>query len=139
MSKDNEVDLYEFAKLFDAALVSDNPSVKKALRNFMLVASIAESESSEVQSANGMASVFDRVSDLEKRLDSIEQSVNYSSQRNGYAGGTGVDWLTKTYGSYAATATDYTKHQLPSYDYDYDYRSLLKSFGDDYKKTKKGK
>ena len=41
-NKQEDHDLYQLASIIDAALTSDTPAVKKALRNFLLVASIAE-------------------------------------------------------------------------------------------------
>lgn len=43
----NEFDLEQFARLFDAALASDNPAIKKALRNLMMIASIVDAENSD--------------------------------------------------------------------------------------------
>jgi len=67
----NDVDLTELARLIDAALASDNPSVKKALRNFMLVASIAESESEAV--SGPFQNIFKKIEILEDRIDMIER------------------------------------------------------------------
>jgi hypothetical protein len=39
-----QFDITEFARMFDAALASDNPSVQKALRNFMMVAAIVHAQ-----------------------------------------------------------------------------------------------
>jgi hypothetical protein len=39
-----DFDVREFAKMFDAALASDNLAVKKALRNFMMIAAIVHAQ-----------------------------------------------------------------------------------------------
>ena len=39
-----EFNIEEFAKMFDAALASDNPAVKKALRNFMTVTALVHAQ-----------------------------------------------------------------------------------------------
>jgi hypothetical protein len=91
MNEDNEVDLYQFAKLFDAAIASNNPGVKKALRNFMLVASIAEAEELGVRRTDGLVSVFDRVSVLEKRMADMELTMKNAMRSNQHIGGNGLD------------------------------------------------
>ena len=92
MSEDDEVDLYQFAKLFDAAIASNTPSVKKALRNFMLIASIAEAEELGVRCTDGLVSVFDRVSVLEKRMADMELTMKNAIRSNQHIGGSGLDW-----------------------------------------------
>lgn len=67
----NKVDLTELARLLDAALASDNPSVKKALRNFMLVASIAEAESNT--KAGPFQDLFRKMDILEERMNNMER------------------------------------------------------------------
>jgi len=82
MNEDNEVDLYELARLFDAALASNNRSVKKALRNFMLVASIVEAE--EISAGPGpLASILSRISTLEKEVITINQAARYKDYNDG--------------------------------------------------------
>jgi hypothetical protein len=44
----DDFDITAFAKMFDAALASDNPAVGKALRNFMMIAAITESDNDSV-------------------------------------------------------------------------------------------
>jgi len=120
MSKDNEVDLYQFAKLFDAAIASDSPSVKKALRNFMLVASIAEAEQEVVQRANGLVSVFDRVSSLERDVKELQLTLKNAVNSKQYIGNSDEiyksnnsisEWYDKNYG-YNPSIT--TTHSIPT-------------------------
>lgn len=77
---DEDFDIQRFAKLFDAALASDNPAVKKALRNFMMVAAIVEAEDTD-RKPGTMQQVLNQVNDVEKRLSKIEQEV----KNNDYA------------------------------------------------------
>jgi len=82
MNEDNEVDLYELARLFDAALASNNRSVKKALRNFMLVASIVEAE--EISAGPGpLATILNRISTLEKEVTAINQAAKHKGYNDG--------------------------------------------------------
>lgn len=43
----DKFDIDIFSKMFDAALASNNPAVKKALRNFMLVAAVVHAQEQE--------------------------------------------------------------------------------------------
>lgn len=77
MSMSND-ELLQFAKLLDAGISSDNPNVKRAFRNFMLVASIAEPELSEAGDRpfeillKDRDDLLNRVSRLEQALEAIE-------------------------------------------------------------------
>jgi len=119
MNEDNEVDLYQFAKLFDAAIASNNPGVKKALRNFMLVASIAEAEQDAVQRANGLVSVFDRVSSLERDVKDLQLTLKNAVNSKQYIGNSDeiyksnneiTEWYNNRYGYNNGTSmsTNYT-------------------------------
>lgn len=69
----NEFDIHEFARLFDAALASDNPSVKKALRNFMMVASIVEAENTDDSPLGPLGQVLEHVEIVKERLLHLEE------------------------------------------------------------------
>jgi thioesterase domain-containing protein len=62
-----QFDIKEFAQMFDAALASDNPTVKKALRNFMMVAAIvhAEEQNGEERLMGPLETLVKKVADLE--------------------------------------------------------------------------
>ena len=60
----------DFAKMFDAALASDNPAVQKSLRNFMMIAAIVESE--ENATTGPFESIFHRLDALERELASLK-------------------------------------------------------------------
>jgi hypothetical protein len=63
----DDFDINAFAKMFDAAIASDNPAVRKALRNFMMIAAITESEYSD--SITGpFQSLFSRLDELERQI-----------------------------------------------------------------------
>ena len=66
-----QFDIKEFAQMFDAALASDNPSVKKALRNFMMVAAIVHAEEGDERSMGPLETLVKKVGDLERMVYDI--------------------------------------------------------------------
>lgn len=70
-------DISEFAKMFDAALASDNPAVKKALRNFMMVAAIVHTQ--ELNEDERLAGPFET---LLKKIENLERMVYEARNRN---------------------------------------------------------
>jgi hypothetical protein len=85
---DNEIDMYEFAKMFDAAIASDNPAVKKALRNFMLIAAISES----TNTVPGLfQSMIDRLAKLENDVAGLRNNQpGYYGNNPTWVSGTGI-------------------------------------------------
>ena len=65
-----QFDLEEFAKMFDAALASDNPTVKKALRNFMMVTAIVHA-----QENNDSDRITCPLETLIKRVETLDRMV----------------------------------------------------------------
>ena len=74
-----DFDLNEFAKMFDAALASDNPAVKKALRNFMMVTAIVHAqELDEAEREMGpIETLVKKVLELDKRVRQVESTKPY--------------------------------------------------------------
>lgn len=75
MSKEN-FDLNKFIDMFDTAMNSDNPTVKKCFNNLLLVVSIAHAED-DVNDNNGrtigpLRELVMKVDELERRLLKIE-------------------------------------------------------------------
>lgn len=71
-------DIEQFAKLFDVAMTSKNPTVQKAFKNLMIVASIAEAKGEDF--IGPLQTMFDTVRELKKRVDMLEQSkYNYGT------------------------------------------------------------
>ena len=70
-----DFDLKEFAQMFDTALASNNPAVKKALRNFMMIAAIVHAEE------DGDERVMGPLETLVKKVDDLERIV-YELQHN---------------------------------------------------------
>lgn len=124
---DDEFDIQQFAKLFDAALASDNPSVKKALRNFMMVASIAEAEHTAT-SPRPLSQVLEKVDILEGRLQAVEKELmngHYARQKaKEMARDYSWDQYTTTWPGTTTKAVDYTSNKVLDYDIDYISRLL---------------
>ena len=79
---DNEFDIEEFAKMFDAALASDNPSVQKALRNFMMVTALVhaqEEANNDEQLMGPFESLFSQLEGLQHRISRLE-AERYSTR-----------------------------------------------------------
>ena len=77
-----DFDIEEFAKMFDAALASDNPSVQKALRNFMMVTALvhAQEEANNYERQMGpFETLFRQLEDLQHRISRLE-SEKYSTR-----------------------------------------------------------
>lgn len=70
----DNADIQELARLIDTALSSDNPSVKKALRNFMLIVSIVDSENTESTIKGPFSELFSRIDSLTRRLEILERN-----------------------------------------------------------------
>jgi hypothetical protein len=76
---DEEFDLQLFAKLFDAAISSDNPAVKKALRNFMMVASIVEAEDlTKERTCGPLTNLLEKMDAVTSRVRRIEHEMSAS-------------------------------------------------------------
>lgn len=71
-----QFDLNEFAKMFDAALASNNPSVKKSLRNFMMIAAIVHAEEQpEAERLMGpLETLVKKVNELERIVYTLQSS-----------------------------------------------------------------
>lgn len=82
-------DINEFAKMFDAALASDNPSVKKALRNFMMVAAIVHA-----QDQNETERVMGPLETLIKRVEKVESMIRDMNSYDRYTRPTKEDYYS---------------------------------------------
>jgi hypothetical protein len=81
-----QFDITEFAKMFDAALASDNPSVQKALRNFMMVAAIvhAEQQTGEERLMGPLETLVKKVGDLETIVYRLQNDRSYKDHKEKY-------------------------------------------------------
>ena len=73
----DEFDITEFAKMFDAALASDNPTVKKALRSFMMVAAIVHAEDGDEVVAGPLETLITKVNHLESMIRELQNNRAY--------------------------------------------------------------
>jgi hypothetical protein len=80
----NDFDLEEFARMFDAALASDNPSVKKALRNFMMVAAIVHAEDGNKHIAGPLETLIKKVNHLEDKIRDLQTERKYREYKENY-------------------------------------------------------
>jgi hypothetical protein len=86
-------DISEFAKMFDAALASDNPAVQKALRNFMMVAAIVHA-----QENNDNERVMGPIETLIKRVETVERMIRDLNSYDRYTRPAKEDYYSKLYG-----------------------------------------
>lgn len=106
-----QFDIKEFAQMFDAALASDNPTVKKALRNFMMVAAIVHAqELNEDERLMGpLEALLKKVSELESLVHNLNQTRTYKDNYRDYYKdyvGTNPTWV---YSPNTSTTTSTTK------------------------------
>ena len=95
---EEQFDITDFAKMFDAALVSDVPGVQKALRNFMMVAAIVHSQDqTEERQMGPLETLVKKVSDLERMVYELQNNRTY---KDNHYGGTDRDYRKEYYGSY---------------------------------------
>jgi endonuclease III len=80
----NKFNLEEFAKMFDAALASDNPAVKKALRNFMMVAAIVHAQEDDERQMGPLETLVKKVSDLERIVSDLQNTRTWKDHKEKY-------------------------------------------------------
>ena len=109
-----QFDLKEFAQMFDAALASDNPAVKKALRNFMMVAAIVHAEEGDERSMGPLETLVKKVGDLERMVYDIHTKQmtrdSYKDYKDKYYTdyyGTNPTWVS-TYPNTSTTSSSQT-------------------------------
>jgi len=74
----SDFDLETFVDLFDTALCSDNPAVKKALKNLLLITTMIQSEVSAEERMKGpLRQVIDDIRNLNRRLNRLEDQNIY--------------------------------------------------------------
>lgn len=114
---DSEFNLEHFAKLFDAALTSDTPSVKKALRNFMMVASLVEAYDSEDAPEGPFRRLLLRIDSLERTVIQLQQQLMQQETR--------TEMHRKYKEQYPTLSSTWTS----AYINDYDINDLMKGLG----------
>ena len=92
-----DFDLEEFARMFDAALASNNPAVKKALRNFMMVSALVHAqEDSDERLMGPFETLLKEVSDLKRMVHELQNNRTYKDQYKDYKDyyGTNPTWVS---------------------------------------------
>ena len=79
-----QFDIKEFARMFDAALASDNPSVQKALRNFMMVAAIVHAQEDDERQMGPLETLVKKVADLETIVSRLQNDHSYKVYKDKY-------------------------------------------------------
>lgn len=71
-----DFDLEKFVDLFDTAMTSDNPTIKKAFKNLMIVATLVTAENET--KTGPLKQLLKTVDDLKSRVAVLESSKQYS-------------------------------------------------------------
>lgn len=112
-----EFDIKEFAKMFDAALASENPAVKKALKNFMMVAAIvhAEEHNADEREMGPFETILRRLDQVERvARKAYNQKYNTSPYRDEYYRNMYENSPTWVYSPNTSSSTSYVASQVPT-------------------------
>jgi hypothetical protein len=74
---DENFDLENFVDLFDTAMMSDNPTVRKAFKNLMIVATLVNSENDP--KIGPLREMVKTIEDLQQRVRILEATKQYST------------------------------------------------------------
>jgi hypothetical protein len=92
-------DLDNLLKLFDYALSSDNPAVKKALKNLLLVVSIVEPQEDATR-PGPLAEIKRELQRLQAEVNALQNTVRSTLPRTGgypyYPNTSGGNWTSTT-------------------------------------------
>jgi uncharacterized protein (UPF0335 family) len=98
----SDIDLETLVDLFDTAMSSDNPAVKKAFKNLLLVSTIVNSELSSPNIIKGpLRQLTDDFRNIVRRIETLE-SERYNNINNikptpfVWQTGTGTGFIAKT-------------------------------------------
>ena len=70
----SDFDLETFIDLFDTAVSSDNPAVKRALKNLLLIATLADSEQTPEQRVRGpLRRLVEDLRNINRRIDRLQE------------------------------------------------------------------
>jgi len=100
-----DFDITEFAKMFDAALASDNPTVKKALRNFMMVAAIVHAQELDAneREMGPFEALLKKVQSLEAMVRELQNNRTYKDTYKDYYNN--HTWVSQPYTRYNTNST----------------------------------
>jgi hypothetical protein len=70
----SDFDLETFIDLFDTALSSDNPAVKRALKNLLMIATLVDSDLTPEQRVKGpLRRLVEDLRDVNRRIDRLQE------------------------------------------------------------------
>lgn len=112
-----DYDLESFVEMFDQALTSDDPRVKNALRQLMMMVILTDTNDHEGQTRSkhgplrrmqeDMRDQFKWIQRLEQEIEKLKQSITYNDmQRQGGAGYRAQDYNLKYAENTAGMAVD---------------------------------
>jgi hypothetical protein len=100
----DDIDLETLVDLFDTAMSSDNPAVKKAFKNLLLVSTIVNSELSSPNIIKGpLRQLTDDFRNIVRRIETLESERYNNINPTPYvwhAAGTGTATIAKTVPGY---------------------------------------
>ncbi len=74
-----DFDLETFIDLFDTAMTSDNPAVKKALKNLILISTLVDAKSDYGSRQGPLRRLVEDIKHLNQRLTNLEMEKQYKS------------------------------------------------------------
>ena len=74
-----DFDLETFIELFDTAMTSDNPAVKKALKNLILISTLVDAKSDYGLKHGPLRRLVEDVKHLNQRLQTLEMEKSYKT------------------------------------------------------------
>ena len=84
MIKEN-FDLEQFVDMFDTAMNSDNPTVKKCFNNLLMVVALAHAEVKE-RHIGPLRKLVDDLAYVSRRLEEIERTIRIMNNSTGPSG-----------------------------------------------------
>lgn len=74
-----DFDLETFVDLFDTAMTSDNPAVKKALKNLILISTLVDANSDHGLRQGPLRRLVEDIKHLNQRVSSLESEKQYKT------------------------------------------------------------
>lgn len=74
-----DFDLETFIDLFDTAMTSDNPAVKKALKNLILISTLVDAKSDHGLRQGPLRRAIEDIKHLNQRLTNLEMEKQYKT------------------------------------------------------------
>ncbi len=74
-----DFDLETFIDLFDTAMTSDNPAVKKALKNLILISTLVDAKSDHGLRQGPLRRVVEDIKHLNQRVQTLEMEKQYKT------------------------------------------------------------